>query len=82
MHPHGDKTKNFSLLDVTPFSLGTDVKNNSTDPEVQKEGLLMDVIVKRGDHIPISSKRTYTTSYDNQTSMSIDIYEGEKKYIK
>jgi len=82
LHPHGDKTKNFSLLDVTPFSLGTDVKNNSKDPEVQKEGLLMDVIVKRGDHIPISSKRTYATSYDNQTSMSIDIYEGEKKYIK
>ena len=81
LHPHGDKTKNFSLLDVTPFSLGTDVKNNSKDPEVQKEGLLMDVIVKRGDHIPISSKRTYSTTSDNQTSMSIDIFEGEKNIL-
>ena len=82
LHPQGEKTKNFSLLDVTPFSLGTDVKNNSTDPEVQKEGDVMDVIVKRGDHIPISSKKIYSTAFDNQTSMSINIYEGEKKYIK
>jgi len=82
LHPHGYKTKNFSLLDVIPFSLGTDVMNRSKDQEVQKEGDEMDVIVKRGDHIPIRSKRTYSTAFDNQTLMSINIYEGEKKYIK
>ena len=82
MHPQGDKTKNFSLLDVTPFSLGTDVKNHSTDPEIKKEGSLMDVIIKRGENIPITKSKTYSTVDDNQTSMSINIYEGEKKYIK
>ena len=82
MHPQGDKTKNFSLLDVTPFSLGTNVKNYSTDPEIQKEGSLMDVIIKRGENIPITKSKTYSTVDDNQTSMSINIYEGEKKYIK
>ena len=82
LHPQSDKSKNFSLLDVTPFSLGTDIKNNSTDPEVKKEGDLMDVIIKRGDHIPITRSKTYSTFLDNQTSMSINIYEGGKKFIK
>ena len=82
LHPQSDKSKNFSLLDVTPFSLGTDIKNNSTDPEVKKEGDLMDVIIKAGDHIPITRSKTYSTFLDNQTSMSINIYEGGKKFIK
>ena len=82
LHPQGNKMKNFSLLDVTPFSLGTDVTNTSKDPEIKKEGPLMDVIIKRGVHLPFSASKIYTTFRDNQTTMSIDIYEGEKKYIK
>ena len=82
LHPQGDIMKNFSLLDITPFSLGTDVKNTSQDPEIQKEGPLMDVIIKRGVHLPFNASKTYTTFKDNQTTMSINIYEGEKKYIK
>ena len=42
----------------------------------------MDVIIKRGDHIPITRSKTYSTFLDNQTSMSINIYEGGKKFIK
>ena len=82
LYHQDDKIQNFSLLDITPFSLGTDVKNESKDPEVHKEGPLMDVIIKRGVHIPTSFSKTYATTSDNQKSMSIDIFEGEKKYIK
>ena len=82
LHHQDDKIQNFSLLDITPFSLGTDVKNESKDPEVHKEGPLMDVIIKRGVHIPTSFSKTYATTSGNQKSMSIDIFEGEKKYIK
>ena len=82
LYHQDDKIQNFSLLDITPFSLGTDVKNESKDPEVHKEGPLMDVIIKRGVHIPTSFSKTYATTSDNQKSISIDIFEGEKKYIK
>ena len=82
LYHQDDKIQNFSLLDITPFSLGTDVKNESKDPEVHKEGPLMDVIIKRGVHIPTSFSKTYATTSDYQKSMSIDIFEGEKKYIK
>ena len=82
LYHQDDKIQNFSLLDITPFSLGTDVKNESKDPEVHKEGPLMDVIIKRGVYIPTSFSKTYATTSNNQKSMSIDIFEGEKKYIK
>ena len=82
LHNKDDTIKNFSLLDITPISLGTDVQNNDPNPEIQKEGNIMDVIIKRGTHIPVSNYKTYSTVVDNQESMSINIYEGEKKYVK
>jgi L1 cell adhesion molecule like protein len=77
-----DNLKGFNLMDITPLSLGLNVKNNSTDPEIKKEGHLMSVIIKRGSKIPISNTKMYETSQDNQTYINVDIYEGEKKYTK
>ena len=82
LHNKDDTIKNFSLLDITPISLGTNVQNKDPNPEIQKEGSRMDVIIKRGTHIPVSNYKTYSTVVDNQDSMSINIYEGEKKYVK
>ena len=36
-----DNLKGFNLIDITPLSLGLNAKNNSTDPEIKKEGNLM-----------------------------------------
>ena len=72
----------FNLMDITPLSLGVEVINESKDPEIAKEGNLMSVIIKRGSKIPLTNIRTYRTAYDYQTSVNIEIYEGEKKYIK
>jgi hypothetical protein len=72
----------FNLMDITPLSLGINVKNNSKDPEIQKEGHLMSVIIKRGSKIPLTEVKQYETSYDNQAEVGITIFEGEKKYTK
>ena len=73
---------NFHILDITPFSLGIATKNESKDEELQKEGLEMSVIIKRGTPLPIDNTQEYVTSEDNQTVVSLKIYEGEKKYVK
>ena len=72
----------FNLMDITPLSLGVEILNDSKDKEIQKEGGKMSVIVKRGVKIPYTNTRTYTTTFDNQTTASLVIYEGEKKYVK
>ena len=72
----------FNLMDITPFSLGTNIMNNSKEKELQKEGDLMSVIIKRGTKIPYTNTENYFTVRDNQTAVSLNIYEGEKKYVK
>ena len=72
----------FNLMDITPLSLGVEILNDSKDKEIQKEGGKMSVIVKRGVQIPYTNTRTYTTTFDNQKTASLVIYEGEKKYVK
>ncbi len=74
--------KGFNLMDITPLSLGLNVKNPSEDPEIKKEGHLMSVLIKRGSKIPYSNSKLYETSFDNQTYINVVIYEGEKKYTK
>ena len=73
---------NFHILDITPFSLGLATKNISNDEELQKEGLEMSVMIKRGTPLPTFNVQTYTTVEDNQTKVQLEIYEGERKYVK
>ena len=73
---------NFHILDITPFSLGLATKNISNDEELQKEGLEMSVMIKRGTPLPTFNVQTYTTVEDNQTTVQLEIYEGERKYVK
>ena len=72
----------FNLMDITPLSLGIAVNNESKNPEIQKEGLLMSVIIKRSTKIPFNNSDIFQTVSDNQTEARIQIYEGEKKYVK
>ncbi len=55
------------LLDVCPLSLG-----------VETTGGLMSVIISRNTKIPIKKSRLYSTTEDNQTSVDIAVYEGER----
>ena len=76
----GDTINDLVLMDITPLSLGTSVKNE--DKNTKTLGDLMNFIIPRGTRIPITLYKNYATIIDNQKRMLIDIYEGERKYIK
>ena len=82
MHQGGEIINDLVLMDITPLSLGTSIINKSTDPKIKSLGSLMNFIIPRGTRIPITLYKNYETIKDNQTSMIIDIYEGERKYLK
>lgn len=63
----GTKKTDLLLVDVCPLSIG-----------VETSGNVMDVIIKRNTTIPTSKVKSFTTFEDNQTSVDIDIYEGER----
>ena len=56
------------LLDVTPMSLG-----------VQTVSGYYDVIIERNASIPCEVTRTFTTSTDDQSSVRLQIFQGESK---
>lgn len=69
----GEQADDFEmvLLDVTPISLGTDLKDGK-----------MNVIIKKNTPIPTEVSQLYTTVTDNQSRMEVGVYEGENEDIK
>ncbi|XP_026331726.1 heat shock 70 kDa protein II-like [Hyposmocoma kahamanoa] len=63
-----DIITNLVLVDVTPFSLGIRVK-----------GGIMSVIIPRNTHIPTQNTKNFVTSWDNQTEILFEVFEGERK---
>lgn len=61
-------TKNVQVKDVTPMSLGVEIRDGSNSR-----------IIEKNTPVPCSKKREYTTTDDWQTSTIINIYEGEKR---
>ena len=82
LHNRDDSISNLHILDAIPLSLGTNIKNCSKDEYIKNEGDIMSVIIKRGTHIPVAKEQKYFNAVDNQKVMSLNIYEGEKKYVK
>ena len=62
---------NIILVDVTPLSLG-----------VMTAGEVMTVMIPRNSKIPTHKTDTFSTYSDNQTSVHICIYEGERTMAK
>ena len=63
----GDR-KDVLLLDVTPLTLG-----------IETEGGLSTPLVERNTTIPTEKKQVFSTAADNQTAVTIQIFQGERK---
>jgi molecular chaperone DnaK len=64
----GGDVKDVVLLDVTPLSLG-----------IETEGGVMTVLVERNTTIPTDKKETFSTAADNQTAVTVRVFQGERK---
>ncbi|CAN6577394.1 unnamed protein product [Malus baccata var. baccata] len=65
------KLQDFTLSDVLPLSLGTNVERK-----------LMEVMIPRNTKIPTKQNRTFLTCHDNQSSVHCGVFEGENELTK
>jgi molecular chaperone DnaK len=63
----GDR-KDVLLLDVTPLTLG-----------IETEGGILAPLVVRNTTIPAEKKSVFSTAEDNQTAVTVKVYQGERK---
>jgi molecular chaperone DnaK len=64
--------KDVLLLDITPLSLGIRVQ------EARNTEARNDIIIERNTTIPAKKKKIYSTAEDNQTSVHIQVLQGER----
>ncbi len=62
-----EQSDSILLMDVTPLSLG-----------IETAAGIMDVIIPRGTTKPAVFEREFTTYNDNQSGVTIKVYEGER----
>ncbi|SMO54055.1 molecular chaperone DnaK [Propioniciclava tarda] len=65
------EVKDVLLLDVTPLSLGIETK-----------GGIMTKIIERNTTIPTKRSEIFTTAEDNQPSVMIQVYQGERDFAR
>ena len=72
--------KDVVLTDVTPYSLGTEIVNPSDSGN--KQGGLFLPIIERNTTVPVSIEKSLCTVTDDQTHITLNIYQGESRLVK
>ncbi len=67
----GSSKKDVFLIDVIPLSLG-----------IETQGGVMNSMIRRNTQIPTEYRETFTTAEDNQTSVDVKVYQGERPQTK
>jgi len=65
------KTKEVLVIDVTPLSLGIETVNG-----------IMTLLIPRNTMVPVKKTQIFSTASDNQPSVEINVFEGERPMAK
>lgn len=68
------------LTDVCPYTLGTNVSRQMGKDRFESGYFLP--IIERNTSIPVSRMESLCTIHDNQTSINLEIYQGESRRVE
>lgn len=68
------------LTDVCPYTLGTDIVRRSANGSFDAGHFFP--IIERNTPIPVSRVERLYTAHDQQTAISVDVYQGESRLVK
>lgn len=70
-NPTNNFSQNIALIDVLPLSIG-----------IESDDGLMTKIIKKNTKLPFKQTKLFTNEEDNQESVEIKIYQGERSLVK